>query len=226
VCENRPDLTRCAIEAAAAAEGVEILWGVPCCPEWNPIEMVWAQVKAYVGELYQAGRTFPELFKQLRDAMYTRMKPPGSLNNVRGGGFAPPGIPAAPAAPCLPALDIINSSWRNMDEWIRTKAPEATDPTGKVVGRWISGTVATGLTVFPDLEDAVKACPTRRVMLHWIRQRVAYDMKATITNDDIEEVAGHEAPAAALNVPEEEPEVLDLGDEEGGEMDVEGSGEE
>jgi transposase len=173
--EHQQEQTRCAAEALAAAEGFVLLWGVPRNPEWNPIEMVWSVMKAYVAVLYKEGRTQAELLSQLREALYsTDFAAPGRLR-TKGGGY----VPDEPDGTCSSAKDLIRHCIDKMNEWIASVAGTTyTDPaTGEQVP-WIQGKLGDGLLViWKDALDVAEKCKTRKALLHFIKLRVRYDEK-------------------------------------------------
>jgi hypothetical protein len=50
---------------------IRILWNPPSCPETNAIEMLWAQMKLYVGLDPDINRTVARTMSLMRDALYT-----------------------------------------------------------------------------------------------------------------------------------------------------------
>ena len=78
-----------------------ILWNAPNFPELMPIELVWAQAKAYVGAAWTGTRNMAVLAHDVHMGLYTdALAVPGVLQ-VRGGNFVEGADGTCPAAAAL-----------------------------------------------------------------------------------------------------------------------------
>ena len=189
--EHAPKYLMCEAEAFAAEKGFIIVWGVPNEPDWNPIEMVWSILNAYVALKYKEGRTQAELLKQIREALYSTAYAAEGESNVKGGGFLVfPGFETCPLAERLirHSLDII-------DKWIKEECPTARPGKGETAGPWLSGSVQGDLVVHPDLKAVVDTLTTRKHLLRWIADRAVADATEHVGYDEVEAAAEEDTPA-------------------------------
>jgi transposase len=183
--EHAPQYLMCEVEAFAEKEGFVILWGVPNEPDWNPIEMVWSILKAYVALKYKPRRKQAELLAQIREALYSTAYAAEGQSKVKGGGFiVPPGSDTCPLAERL-----IRHSLDCIDKWIAEVCPTAKPGEGETAAPWLSGSVQGDLFVHPDLVTVAAGLQTRKQILRWITDRVLLDERRLIAEDDIEDEA-------------------------------------
>ncbi len=188
--EHAPEYLMCEAEAFAKEKGFVILWGVPNEPNWNPIEMVWSILKAYVALKYKEGRTQSELLAQIREALYSTAYAAEGHSKVKGGGFLVlPGFETCPLAERL-----IRHSLDCIDKWIAEECPTATPGEGETEGPWLSGSVQGELFVHPDLKAVADALQTRKQLLAWIAERVRDDAPEHIDYEGVEADATEETP--------------------------------
>jgi hypothetical protein len=87
---NAPSVLRNDLEAALAAAGnVRVLWNAPNFPEGNPIEMVWARVKAFTAHSWTKGRDRTTLARELWTAFHTDSYARPGVTRHRGGNYVP-----------------------------------------------------------------------------------------------------------------------------------------
>lgn len=100
ILENRKDVMSNWVETTLAAAGrIKVIWDVPMHPQLAPIELFWAQNKAYVALRYRKGRTMAQLIEDVQDGFYTDKYIDEAYTSVRGGHFVlAPGATACPEA--------------------------------------------------------------------------------------------------------------------------------
>lgn len=148
LADHKPLMQECWLEFRFRQLGWQVLFTPPAEPDFQPIELVWAQMKAFIAATYEKGRTIEQLTQQINTALHTGDLAIPGLPGIHGGNFVRD-AGAEPGANCASACAIINHVY------------------DKVMQRFIdqpfsgmSGTVRN-LTVDAAVSAAVLGCKTR-----------------------------------------------------------------
>ena len=102
--DNRPTVLENDVEYALRTElngNAFVLWNAPNFPALMPVELAWAQVKAYAGAAWTGKRSLAALAKDVHDALYTTKEAVPGVLKTKGGGFLPGVDGSCPSAAAL-----------------------------------------------------------------------------------------------------------------------------